>query len=72
MRTKKPTSPPRGDEMLPEYDFRGGVRGKHASAHAEGTNIVLLEPDVARAFPTAADVNRALRNVLAQREPHPG
>jgi hypothetical protein len=52
--------------MLPEYDFRGGVRGKYAHAYAEGTNVVLLDPDVARAFPTAADVNRALRDLLAQ------
>jgi len=49
------------DEMLPEYDFRGGVRGKYAKRYAEGTNVVLLDPDVAAAFPDAAAVNAALR-----------
>lgn len=52
--------------MQPEYDFRGGVRGKHARRYAEGTNLVLLAPDVAKAFPTANAVNRALR-ALAKR-----
>ncbi|MGH8163100.1 MAG: hypothetical protein ACREP1_02055 [Rhodanobacteraceae bacterium] len=47
-------------EMQPEYDFRGGVRGKHARRYAQGTNLVLLEPDVAKASPTANAVNRAL------------
>ena len=47
-----------------EYDFRGGVRGKYAAHYAEGTNLVLLEPDVARRFPTSADVNRALRMLI--------
>ncbi len=45
----------------PEYEFRGGVRGKHAAAYARRTNLVRLEPDVARAFPTSGAVNRALR-----------
>jgi hypothetical protein len=51
-------------EMRAEYDFRGGVRGKYAAQFAEGTNLVLLEPDVARRFPTSADVNRALRMLI--------
>lgn len=49
------------DEMLPEYDFRGGVRGKYASLYAEGSNVVLLDPDVAAVFPDASAVNTALR-----------
>jgi hypothetical protein len=49
------------DEILPHYDFRGGVRGKYAARYREGTNVVLLEPDVAARFPDAASVNRALR-----------
>jgi hypothetical protein len=49
--------------MRAEYDFSGGVRGKHAAQYASGTNVVLLEPDVADAFPTAADVNKTLRAV---------
>jgi len=51
------------DTMRPEYDFRGGVRGKHAAQYAEGTNVVVLEPDVASQFPTAEDVNETLRAV---------
>ena len=43
------------DELLPEYDMKtllkGGVRGKYAKEYREGTNLVLLEPDVAKAFP---------------------
>jgi hypothetical protein len=52
---------PKADEMLPEYSFRGGIRGKYAARYREGTNVVLLEPDVAARFPDAAAVNRALR-----------
>lgn len=52
------------DEILPHYDFSAGVRGKYASRYREGTNVVLLEPDVAERFPNADAVNRALR-VLA-------
>ena len=54
--------------MRAEYDFRGGVRGKYAKRFARGTNVVVLEPDVAVAFPTANAVNAALRKLLvAQR-----
>lgn len=49
--------------MRPEYDFRKGVRGKHAARYAEGTNVVVLEPDVAREFRTAEQVNETLRAV---------
>lgn len=55
------------DEMLPEYDFRrmaGGVRGKYAAEYRRGTNLVRLEPDVARTFTTDESVNEALRAVL--------
>ena len=74
---------PRGatDEMRSEYDFgamKGGVRGKYAQRYQAGTNLVLLEPDVARAFPTDAAVNEALRAAVrmaslvskAKRPPH--
>jgi len=50
--------------MRAEYDFSGGVRGKYAKRYAQGTNVVLLEPDVADAFPTARAVNAALRKLL--------
>ena len=56
------------DDMRPEYDFasmRGGVRGKYAKRIREGTNIVLLAPEVVEAFPTEDSVNEALRGVLS-------
>ena len=54
--------PRRGaDEMLPEYDFSGGVRGKYANRFAEGTIMVVLDPDVAELFPDPQSVNNALR-----------
>ena len=59
---REPT--PATDEIHPHYDFSAGVRGKYAARYREGTNVVLLEPDVAERFPDAAAVNRALR-VLA-------
>ena len=48
-------------EMLGEYDFSDGMRGKYAARYAEGSNVVVLEPDVAEVFPDAASVNQALR-----------
>jgi len=50
-------------EMREEYDFRGGVRGKYADRLAEGSNVVVLDPDVAEAFSDSASVNRALRGL---------
>jgi len=47
--------------MRDEYDFTGGVRGKYARRYAQGTNVVVLEPDVAKVFPNAEAVNRSLR-----------
>ncbi len=49
------------EEMLPEYDFSGGVRGKYANRFAEGTIMVVLDPDVAELFPDPQSVNNALR-----------
>lgn len=60
---KKQTKRPRS--MLAEYDFTKGVRGKYAKRYAQGTNLVMLEPDVAKVFPTAEAVNNSLR-ALAQ------
>lgn len=57
--------------LLPEYDFRsmkGGVRGKYAARLKKGSNLVLLEPDVAAAFPTEAAANEALRAVIKASE----
>jgi hypothetical protein len=52
------------DELRPEYDFSQGVRGKYAARYRAGTNLVLLEPDVAARFPDSESVNRALRSLL--------
>ncbi len=52
---------PRSEEMLPEYDFSAGVRGKYASRFREDTIMVVLEPDVAEVFPDAKSANKALR-----------
>lgn len=49
------------EDLRPEYDFSGGVRGKHATRYAEGSNIVVLDPDVAEVFPNAVTVNALLR-----------
>ena len=51
------------DTMRPEYDFSKGVRGKHAAKYAAGTNVVVLEADVAREFRTPEQVNDILRAV---------
>ncbi|MDA2928826.1 hypothetical protein MYX84_02585 [Acidobacteria bacterium AH-259-O06] len=58
--SRKP-SPKYDDEMRPEYDFTGGVRGKFFNEYQKGTNVVLLEPDVAEVFPDSTSVNEALR-----------
>ena len=53
--------------LRPEYNFgsmKGGVRGKYAKRFQEGSNIVVLEPEVAEAFPNEEAVNQALRGVL--------
>ncbi len=55
---KKPTS-----EILSEYDFSNGIRGKYAKAFAKGTNILVLAPDVIKNFPDSDSVNRALRTL---------
>jgi hypothetical protein len=47
--------------MRQEYDFSKGIRGKYAKRYKEGTNIVLLDPDVAKVFKTSSSVNKALR-----------
>jgi len=55
------------DDIRREYDFSsmaGGVRGKYTARLRKGTNLVLLEPEIAEAFPSEAAVNEALRGVL--------
>lgn len=51
--------------MRAEYDFSGGVRGKYAYRYRRGTNLVLLDPELAQAFPDSKSVNDTLRAILA-------
>jgi hypothetical protein len=55
------SKPSKKEEMKAEYDIRGGVRGKYYERYREGTNVVLLEPDVAA---DSQSVNRALRMLI--------
>ena len=50
-------------DMLPEYDFSNGIRGKYAERYSRGTNIVLIEPDVFEYIPDQKSVNEALRSL---------
>ncbi len=55
------------DELRPEYrreDLGKGVRGKYFESYQKGTNLVLISPDVAKAFPTEKAVNEALRSLI--------
>jgi hypothetical protein len=49
------------DDLRPEYDFSGAVRGKYYERYQQGTNVVLLDPDVAQTFKDSESVNRVLR-----------
>ena len=51
-------------DMLREYDFSRGVRGKYAKQYARGSNIIVLSPDLARVFPDSQSVERALRTLV--------
>jgi len=53
--------------MEKEYDFSNGERGKYARRYLEGTNVVILEPDVAKAFPNSKAVNVSLRKIIRRR-----
>ena len=65
---KKKSKDETADELRPEYDLttllKDGLRGKYAKRYEQGTNLVLLAPDVAKAFPTDDAVNDALRLVI--------
>jgi hypothetical protein len=73
MKTKPTKRKKTSDTIRAEYDFSKGARGKHAAQYAAGTNVVVIEPDVAAEFPTAKDVNETLRTVakLLQRPRRP-
>lgn len=57
-------------DMLEEYDFSQGTRGKYATRYAEGTNVVILDPDVAQYFPDTESVNEALRSLISVIDKH--
>jgi hypothetical protein len=75
-KTRQPLSDK--DTMRAEYDFSKAVRGATAKRYAEGTNVVLLDPDVAEIFPNARAVNEALRTIArltrtaSRKTPHKG
>jgi hypothetical protein len=65
---KKNTKQRPNGEIRPEYDFssmKGGIRGKYYEQYRRGSNVVLLDPDIAKAFPTEGAVNEALRGILS-------
>lgn len=64
---RQPSEP----DLLDEYDFSHGVRGRYAKRFAEGSNVVVLEPDVAKRFSDSEAVNQALRTLLARRRSRP-
>jgi len=57
--------------MNDDYDFSKGIRGKYAKQIAEGTNVVVLDPEVAKMFPTSEAVNKALRKLIEDQKELP-
>ena len=51
-------------EMLKEYDFSKGIRGKYAKRYSDGTNVAIIDPDVSEFFPDNLSVNEALRSLI--------
>ena len=62
---------PRETDLRPEYDFSKGIRGKYAARLKPGSQVVVLDPDVAAAFGDAKAVNRALRTLMEVVPPRP-
>ena len=54
--------------MRDHYDFSKGVRGKYAKRYKQGTNVVLIDPDIAKEFPNAEAINDALRHFLRDKK----
>lgn len=52
------------NEMLDEYDFSNGIRGKYTQQYNEGVNIIKLDDDVSKIFPDAKSVNNALQTLI--------
>ena len=67
---KNPRRASAREGMRPEYDFSKGVRGKYAKKYAQGSNIIVLDPELAALFPDSRSVNEALRVIarLAKRQ----
>ena len=61
-----PTDNRNEEDDIPETDFTGGVRGKYHERYRQGTNVVLLEPDLAKVFRDSDVVNQALREYLSE------
>lgn len=61
---KRKTTPSVGQDMRPEYDFSGAVRGKYYRRYAESSNVVVIDPDVHEKFKNSAAVNEALRALI--------
>ncbi len=57
--------PDKDNEMLDEYDFSAGIRGEYVERLKEGSNLMVIDPDVARIFPDHDSVNNALRHLAA-------
>jgi len=64
MKKNLTSTPESDDDMLAEYDFSGGVRGKYVERFKSGSNIVILSPDVAEVFHDSESVNEALRTLI--------
>jgi hypothetical protein len=64
-RKTEETLDPDRDSLQPEYDFSKAVRGETAARYAEGTNVVVLDPELRDLFPTSESVNEALRELAA-------
>ena len=67
---RKTTDQPDADEILPEYDFSSGSPNKYASKYPVGSVVVVLEPDVAAAFPSSGEANEALRALVGIIQKH--
>ena len=55
---------PNDPDMLEEYDFSNGVKGKYAKRYAAGANVIVIDPDVSLYFPDHDSVNKALRSLI--------
>ena len=64
---KKPSNKSATKPMRNEYDFSQSERGKYARRYVQGTNVVVLEPDVAKVFSNSKSVNVSLRKIIRQR-----